>query len=448
MQTQRWGSKQEFQDDFFAYAANGLYLDKNINSEIFYAKDYDFVIKRYALLGKVKGVRSKVLVLDNDDTLNPPGYKKNIFFNWLDGLAQQNPAIKKRRDKIEEKASNLMAKAQAEGELLVKNQNNGILKRVKTPYTGSFHHELKELVDELRRDKLTKDQHKIACETAAKKTELVMNCLQAVTEIEEMGFIPRIDSSSPTDANVIFGEQKLQIPGPRIQGSDFKFDDKGYLENIRTYSGCNKVLAKDEIIKKENCSPHGWVLVDDNFRADAYLATTFGYSLVVWAPNDKEIPDKLPGKIYVKLPEIRTDMMYLVDFIRRYEKARVFTFFKDPKSMDTIIKKIRNINELADKCKTASKDSEINEFAKRVNLETLQLLELYDPVFPKLSSGIIELTDELSFTKDTERRKSLTDDIRNVINKVTPEAKASGDFIEGLKPFVEEFESLYRREEW
>jgi FMN phosphatase YigB (HAD superfamily) len=314
MPGRRWRTKEELKDDFFSFFANHLYLNKDVGDWDFYAKDGNFIIKRYPLLGKVKGVRKKVIVFDLDDTLTEPGYKKALAYNVFEAAAEVNTRIRKY---LESKGGIF--------EIIGR-----IVKKAQNVLMPSFDKEKRDLTKLLRGCNFTKQEYLDACRTGADRTIPITNCEETLSILEELGFVPFVDTASPSPASVRFVEKKLLVLPTRIRGSTFFFDKHGKIRDIEINIAQHKVIDKDEIIKREKCFPDCWVLVSDDFRADKYLASTVGMSLCVWIPGKEEVSryEKLPGRISIYEPKVREDMLNLIPLIRKYELARVFTFFK------------------------------------------------------------------------------------------------------------------------
>jgi phosphoglycolate phosphatase-like HAD superfamily hydrolase len=434
---ENWKKIQKFKDKFFVYSANNLFLKKEVEFDI-YSRDYSYIIKGYPLLEKNSLALPKLLLLDVDGTVTNSPPENGISSNFYMGLAELNPKVHKHCSELDSILKRIMKVVYKPADLFTgmkkvfeKSKIYKAIQEIEKKWLPFFQREVKNLSKLLRECEVKKEECEEAAKIAVKKTQLVTNIFPALAELEEMGFKLGIASSGPLPAiNQLARE--LQILSERVNASTFYFDKEGKLLEVHGYAGMNKKLLEEK-------SYDACIFVSDDPEADYRIASTFDLGLLVWV-TDKEI-EKLPGKICVKLPEIRKDFNELPKFIRRYEWARLYTWYIGPTASYELHQIIKKINSDAILCRDAKDAHDIFYYGQRIKTEVENFLNKSRPVFPEEAYRIRELLEELDLVEDIEKYKNVIVDITNRINE-SPLAKADEDYIRGLAEYMKEEENL------
>jgi phosphoglycolate phosphatase-like HAD superfamily hydrolase len=407
---------KRLKDEFFVYVVNNLFLKPDLKFD-FYSRDYAFILPS----------PSKSLYLDADGVLNAD--EKGISTNYYDALAEENSRVKARKARIGSLIGKITELSHTHYNFL-SGPERVFLKFDEIPsknYQQEFDKTVAELEKELIECNLKEGESSRAVETACKRTKLVTNLLPTLRELEEMGFDLWIVSSGPYPAIKRFGEM-LHIPHNRIKASELEFKDGNFFK-LRSYAGINKKLSDKS---QEAC-----VFVTDDYRADFRIASTFGLGLVSVTGE----VEKFPGKIYVKLPELRKDFTYLPEFVRRYEIGRMYARLVDPKSFREACERLHQVLKFEKLTEGISSQKE----KLKENLE--DFLRSTSRAFPEESYHLHDLLNELEFARDTENLKKVVHQIVDRM-KNCPLKNADEKFLESMKFYEKEWKKYEGRISW
>jgi len=410
----------EGKEGFTTYIVNKLYLKKGIEWNP-YPKDYDLTFEGY---------RNNVIFLDNDGTLNRID-KLSIFENYAYDLGDVAGIKKLKIEKFYLKlADEITRKAREEG-IHHLDKSKVISTEVKSDERESWFKEARKFVRELKKDGVTYSEHLEACRLAAEHTIPVSYIQNTLLELERMGFQIMILSASPLEANQLFGGNKLQILRSNIAAT--KFFEKGHLiDNPEILLGQYRYLQAERVLtERYNPGFQCKILVDDDARPSTCVASNLGIDLMIDVNIKKEdtLIKELLGKAYAYLPEMRNNSRKLVEFIKKYEKAKILGYFKTPELMKEIILKIRNLDNLAERVKTEENNTiVVNNFTNEYDM----LMGFYRPVFPEETLHVSKHLDELKFTHDPRVRREKVEYMMDLLKKNTAEYYADDDFIRGL----------------
>ena len=423
-----WKEFQRVKDEFFIYLANNLFLRNDVDFDV-YTHDYTPIIGGYPLFERTEFGASKILYLDVDGTLTASPPEEGLSINYYRGLSEINPRVRKYFHKVEDIFKNITKYTRLPAPLFKKLspifEKSKIIRKIKDTerrYGPLLKKEVSKLSDLFRRCKVKKEESNEAVKVAIERTPLVTNIFPALAELEEMGFELGIASSGPSP---VIKELARELQILEVKSSTFHFN-KGEFTNIDGYTGLYKKL--DEEKSYDAC-----VFVSDNPEADYRIASTFDLGLIVWI-TDKE-KEKLPGKIFVKLSEIREDFMKLPYFVRKYEWARLYSWYISPRTTQELCETIKLVNHNANLCRNTENVKEVFYYGKKVEEEVKNFLQKSKPVFADYDTR--KLLHELHLVEDIERYKNLIADITNRVNE-SPLAKADENFIQGIAQYIKE----------
>ncbi len=413
---------------YLTFVANNFFLDKGIDYDI-YTRDYYIYVKEQYPHFSPLGILKKDLFFDMDGVFN--SYRsEEPSSSFFKRLGEINQRIGKNLPTIFSILSNFSSKAKRLGEYIFKNKIFNLSSEVirKIPFATSLQKELSRLSEQLRKARVRKEECLGAAKLAVQSVRFVDYLYEGLAEIEKLGFRIHLHTYSPEAVALAVGEE-LEILPSRIKPTRFIFN-KGEFRSL---------VPLSEMWKKIDREKKDAVFVTDDWKSDAGIAAALDLGLLVLTDDKEGFPE---DRIYIYLPELRKDFRELPKAIRKYEWARLYSFFVKPSSLKRAIILAKEIERDARRCGEAEKEYEIFLYGKSVEEKTKALLELLRPVFPEKSYGMDELLKEAETygrKREKERYKKVIEDIRNRIGR-TPLPKAREKFVEGLEDLIKELE--------
>lgn len=283
------------------------HVDKIMNSDLKVLSDYTHIAMSYTLGGTPYSddakyvASSKAINFDLDETLTRDGI---VGFNvYLKNLAHINPYIEV-------------------------NELKEIGKIVRRFAPGNIEQPKKQLIELYRKYRVTGEHHRTACDWAVDSVKMIPNCSRAVRELRKRGYVVGITTGSPIELAKEVYKNKLGFGSAweehnldvLVRGTEFIFEDgpDGLLKDVKVMLHENKREASKRFAEEVTGFPNGLMIAVGDQPGDAYMISSFINPFMMVG---REMPIREVADIILWVPEVRKDMMLLIDHVKRYEYA-------------------------------------------------------------------------------------------------------------------------------